>query len=297
MKGFTKRALLAALLAGVGTQALAADLAEPPVIEAPPAVEYQPAPAFGGWYIRGDVDYHWNDFRDADYYTYRTEYDDDGNVIGIDGRKDGRLKGDLDESWSVGAGVGYQISDHLRTDVTLDYLDDADFNGHTKGYCEDEDGTYKCSSNDSSSFDAWLLLANAYAELGTYHGFTPYIGAGIGGAYVRWDDLHNSIDYRDGHNETVRHEGNDDWRFAWALMAGTSYCLTGNLEADLGYRFARVEDGEMFGFKYGAGPGHDDGVNVHEVKAGVRYNFGGPRPACAPPEPVAYEPPVEPVYK
>jgi len=27
-----------------------------------------------------------------------------------------------------------------------------------------------------------LLLANAYVDIGTWHGVTPYVGAGIGGA-------------------------------------------------------------------------------------------------------------------
>ena len=25
---------------------------------------------FGGWYIRGDIDYHWSDFEGADFITY-----------------------------------------------------------------------------------------------------------------------------------------------------------------------------------------------------------------------------------
>lgn len=290
MRRFTKQALLAALFAGVAGQALAADLLEPPVVEPPPAVDYAPAPAFGGWYIRGDVDYHWTDWRDGDYVLY--------------GERGGRghfKEGDLDESWSLGAGVGYQINDYLRTDLTVDYFADADFRGKTEGCDVDALGNTDChtivSSTDRSSMDAWLVLANAYAELGTYYGFTPYVGAGIGGAYVKWDDLKNTTHYSGG-DDTTTHHGEDDWRFAWALMAGTSYCLTSNLEADVGYRFARIEDGGMFGYANGGGPGYDDGFNVHEIKAGLRYNFGGPRPACAPPEPIAYEPPpVEPVYK
>ena len=88
---------------------------------------------------------------------------------------------------------------------------------------------------------AWLLLANAYADLGTYYGFTPYVGAGIGGAHVKWDDLHNTI----GPVTTV-HEGAENWRFAWALMAGTAYCLTDNLKLDVGYRFSHINGGRMF---------------------------------------------------
>ncbi len=64
------KALLATLFAGMAGTAFAADLPEPPVVEAPAPV-YQDQPAdFGGWYIRGDLDYHKSSFRGADYTTY-----------------------------------------------------------------------------------------------------------------------------------------------------------------------------------------------------------------------------------
>ena len=53
----------AALFVFAGAPAFAADYVEP----APPP---EPLPAFGGWYIRGDLDYHWSDFRGAEYTTY-----------------------------------------------------------------------------------------------------------------------------------------------------------------------------------------------------------------------------------
>ena len=290
-----KSSLAALLLAGVAGQALAADLPEPVIVEPPPVADYTPAPApaFGGWYIRGDVDYHWNDFQGADYYTYQYEYDEHDKLKSVKGNRNGKLDGDLDDGWSIGGGVGYQITDYLRTDVTADYYADADFDGHTEGFCG-ADG-HPCKSDDHTELSTWLLLANAYADFYTYNGFTLYAGAGIGGAHVKWDKLKNTIE-----NETTEHDGNSDWRFAYALTAGASYCLTSNLDLDVGYRYAHVEGGEMFGFKNGGGPGYDDGFNIHEARAGLRYNFGDRsyREGCGAPPP-AYEPPPppEPVYK
>jgi len=54
-----------------GRPVFAADLAEPPVVEeAPPPVAYEQPADFGGWYIRGDIDYHWSRFGGGDYVTY-----------------------------------------------------------------------------------------------------------------------------------------------------------------------------------------------------------------------------------
>ncbi|WP_265517881.1 outer membrane protein [Nitratireductor luteus] len=275
-----KPLLAAATVLSSGT-AFAADFYEPPVIEAPPPPQIiEREVSYGGWYIRGDVDYHWSDLRGANYYT--------SPPIELQTFDTAELKGAM----SLGAGAGYKFTKYLRADLTADYWFKADFNGSTSGTC----GAVPCTSTDSTAFSALLLMANAYVDLGTYHGVTPYVGAGIGGARIKWDDLENTI----GGTTTV-HEGNAEWRFAWALMAGASYCLTNNLELDAGYRFSRISEGRMFGIALGAGPGFDEGFNVHEARAGLRYSFGENGSAnCATPQVVAYEPPPvyePPVYK
>ncbi|WP_256752724.1 outer membrane protein [Mesorhizobium sp. Mes31] len=274
-----RRALFAALFAGVGGPVFAADLAEPPVVEeAPPQAVYeQPAQEYGGWYIRGDIDYHWSKFGGADYITYGTPPSTGTFATGT-----------LKSAFSAGAGVGYQINQHFRTDLTADWLSNSDFRGSTNGFC----GVAQtpCTSTDTSSYSALLLLANAYVDIGTWHGVTPYVGAGIGGAWVKWDTLHNSDSDGD-----FFHRGGKGWRFAYALMAGASYCLTDRVKLDVGYRYSHINGGKMFDYDSvsNVGPGYDDGINVHEVRGGLRYQFG--RSDCAPP-PEPYVPEPEPVY-
>ncbi|MGC4026190.1 MAG: porin family protein [Mesorhizobium sp.] len=262
--------LLSAAILSVSTAlpALAADMA---AVEPAPAQVVYEQPNTGGWYIRGDLGGHWANFGEAEYITYGAGVPLPGTDI---------LEGDLDGAFTLGAGVGYQINSHFRTDVTADYWFKSDFNGSSSNG----------ATTDTSSMSAWLLLANAYVDLGTWGGFTPYIGGGIGGAHVKWDDLTNTP-------PGVEHPGSSNWRFAAAVMAGASYCLTDKLQLDAGYRFTHVEGGRMFE-QVGTqpGPGFDDGLNVHEVRGGLRYALGGSAPNCAP-EPVAYEPAVEPVYK
>jgi opacity protein-like surface antigen len=284
----SKSALLGVLLlAGISAPAAAADLYEPQVVPAPVV---QPIEV-GGWYIRGDIDYHWSKMGHTQYITYGCP--GGGGACSGPGTDDfdtTRLKG----AWSLGGGVGYNVNRYFRTDLTVDYWGKADFRGTSSGTC----GGVPCSSADKSACSAWLLMANAYANLGTYHGITPYIGAGIGGARVNWDDLENAI----SGGPTNRHKGTSSWRFAYALMAGASYCLTHNVDVDLGYRFTHITSGRMFeeyapdGTDIGVGPGFDGGMNVHEVRLGLRYNFGGNNgDGCG--EQVAYEPAPAPVYK
>src|SRR5690349_16071083 len=110
-----KPVFAAALIAAAAMPAYAADLIEPPVVEAAPPA-YEPAADFGGWYIRGDLDYHWSSLRGSEYITY--------GVDGFGNPAPGTSSFDsdsLDGAFSLGAGVGYQINRYLRADLTADY--------------------------------------------------------------------------------------------------------------------------------------------------------------------------------
>lgn len=268
-----------AMAASVASPVVAADYILPDA--QPPQAAQVHAPDVGGWYLRGDIGHRWSDLRSTEYITYGCCVPEPG-TNSFDSTQ---LKG----GWGAGVGVGYQINGHLRTDLTVDRWGKARFNGTTSGVC----GGVPCRSTDESAYRAWLMLANAYVDLGTYRGVTPYVGAGIGGAHLRWDDLHNTIE-----GVTTVHRGSKNWRFAWALMAGASYCLNDALELDLGYRYSRIAGGRMFEFGSGVGPGFDGGLDVHEARAGLRWHLGGGDSRCAPQATAAYFVPAQaPVYK
>ncbi|MCF3638381.1 porin family protein [Rhizobium sp. TRM95111] len=264
------------------TAAEAADVYQPEVIQAP-AIEQPVVAAASGWYLRGDIGWGYNDLRGAHFYQ------------GSNANRRSFDSADLKSSFSLGGGVGYQINNYLRTDVTLDYMFNADFEGSTSGGCG---VAADCVSTDRSSLSALSLLANAYVDIGTYGIVTPYVGAGIGGTYVKWDDLENtSCENGDPTNcdPTVTHKGKRNWRFTYALMAGASVDLACNLKADAGYRFRHVTGGNMFGYAMNGGPGSDKGFYTHEARLGLRYMLD----AC---QEATYMPPADipvqqPVYK
>ncbi|MEM1376749.1 MAG: outer membrane protein [Pseudomonadota bacterium] len=259
-----------ALAAALTGNALAADLAPPVVIETPTISAPEAIPAkVGGWYIRGDVSYNLNKFRGADYMT----------ATGFDGY----LSGDLDNSYSLGGGIGYHFNHNLRADVTLDYDFKSDFSGTSAGICTIDDGdpltddSTPCNSSDTSGYTAWTLLANAYVDLGTFNGFTPYVGGGIGGARVSWHPLVNEISGGFDQDGTYTHEGFNEWRFAYALMAGVSYDVSHNVAVDVGYRYRKIHGQKMFDYEAvsATGVGVDRGLESHQFRAGLRYKFGG----------------------
>jgi len=267
-----------------GTSGYAADLYQPQVIEAP--VQEAAIVETGGWYLRGDAGWSYNKMRGAHYFQGSNGLDTDFDTAS------------LKNGFTIGGGVGYQINDHFRTDVTLDYMFKSDFHGSTSGGGASGGAcAVACTSTDVASLTALSLLANAYVDIGTYGSFTPYVGAGIGGTYVKWNDLENTscADDGSGCDDTYFHRGRKSWRFTYALMAGAAIDVTCNLKADVGYRFRHVTKGDMFGYNEGGGPGYDKGFYSHEARAGLRYSFNG----C---ETASYIPPAEipieqPVYK
>lgn len=258
--------------------ALAADYDPPISIDAPE--EYVPVEVGSGWYLRGDVGYVAS-ARNAGTFNYQT-YNGVTDTYGQSTFATASRKHDF----TFGGGVGYNFTDWLRADATIDGFR-ARFNGTTVSAtpCTVILVGTSCRSDDSSSMSGITFMANGYVDLGTYAGFTPYGGAGVGYTYVNWTTLSNSeycvgVTCTGGLVATTPHTGLKSWRFSYALMGGVAYDVSKNFKLDLGYRYSKIAGGPMFGFDAasataGAGgvQGRDPGFSRHEIRVGVRYSL------------------------
>jgi opacity protein-like surface antigen len=227
-----------------------------------------PPPAYGGWYLRGYLGMTNQSFDQMEYSGFSEpvifEWLDQGG---------------FDAGVLFGAGFGYQFNDWFRVDVTGEYRGKTDFDAldryDTDGVDPFEDDDW--GTNDySAKKSEWLFLANAYVDMGTYYGITPYVGAGIGASY---NTISNFRDVNviqggggyagDGHQ----------WNLAWALHAGMAFKATKNMTIDLGYSFVHLGDGKTGTFY------NDDGscgscesvtfkdIISHDVKLGLRWDL------------------------
>ena len=235
--------LLASATMFMTSAVLAADLTDPPIIEHTP--EIIPTEIGSGWYLRGDIGYSFN-------------LEPSGHWRGVN-----FFNESVDDTWLAGVGFGYRFSDYFRTDVTLDYHGKFDYAG--RAACVPACGT----SRERTSFSAWTFLLNGYVDMGTWHGFTPYVGAGIGTSYVMTDDVRgiNPIP------PNSRFDKGNNWSLAGALMAGGSYEVDENLLIDAGYRFLWMGDAvsgtdPSGGFR---GKVHFDDLRSHQIRVGMRY--------------------------
>lgn len=277
---------IAVMICGLITSVSAASAAD--LIVQEPVFEPLPQPALAGWYLRGDIGYNFKS-KTGGKWDFWNQYEEP--YRGVDDTfnyDDFSLKGGA----SYGVGVGYRFNDMLRTDLTLDYFR-ASINGRTNcpSYVKSTHGLNpvedNCHYEDNSKASVWTAMANAYVDLPHVGPLTPYLGAGIGAAYVKYDTWKTS-EICPGCTFQSDKDGFDSWRFAMALMAGVSYDLTDQLKLDLGYRYLRVNGGNAYGYdeqdrqvinQYGQGAGadgpqaKDNGFNIHTVRAGLRYEF------------------------
>jgi opacity protein-like surface antigen len=222
------------------TSTMAADM--PNTREQPwPAIE-RPRPQLlnlnSGWYLRGDLGYRWARISGADAAPGFTSPTTNSLNNGIFG--------------GVGAGIK---SDWLRTDVTIDY-------GAPMKYR----GTIAAPDDITAKISAASVLFNGYLDLGTWYRATPYIGGGVGAAYMRTFDYVSAAapPFTGGLSQT-------QWNFAWAGMAGVGYAVAPNLMVDVGYRY--INFGNVHTASDSAGAMTFKNIAAQEVRLGLRWSF------------------------
>src|SRR5277367_65672 len=79
-------------------------------------------------------------------------------------------------------GVGYEFNNWLRFDVTGEYRTKAMFKA-TGSYTNFCGGGGTCFDVNTGNLSSSVFRANTYIDFGTWWCLTPFIGAGVGGAY------------------------------------------------------------------------------------------------------------------
>lgn len=279
-----KKTHIALALIGVatlaqGSAALAADYS-PPIFVEEAAEEYKPVEIGSGWYLRGDVGYDFSNTYDR--MERSGEY-------GVDTKP-----------FSGSVGMGYHFNDYFRGELNAGILPSADFIredaiascvGDERVLRTDDDGNelivleeaYRnCAQTSEVSLKAYDIMANAFVDLGTYAGITPYVGAGVGAMYVkssRSEGDKNCVTdqyficradpiFYDGVTETQ-----SKIEFAYALGAGLSYRVAKSASIDLGYEFKSAPGATYYVVNEDTEVVREKGLDFHTVKLGFRYDL------------------------
>jgi opacity protein-like surface antigen len=138
----------------------------------------------------------------------------------------------------------------------------------------------------------WVVLANAYVDLGTWWCITPFIGAGVGGARVSIANFTDqSINNFGGITSPGLAFGDNvaKWNFAWAAHAGLAYKVTPNFTVELAYRYLDMGDGLTGDLRAFDGTNNINNpttfkhITSHDLKLGVRWDLTSPQVYAPPP--------------
>ncbi len=203
----------------------------------------------------------------------------------------------MSTNFDTGVGVGYRFNDFFRMDTTLDFRTGPNQHGAVSGIvCPYQaNGIFSvnpvtgaqtplgvgyntsetCNGNLTLKQQNYTTLVNAYYDIYSYAGFTPYVGGGVGfnaqvnSGSLNYTESANGTSYRAdltapaGYpqvwvNPTTgarvtpqpniafapqnwdRSIRNTKYNFAWALTAGVAYKITHDLTLDLSYKYANL---------------------------------------------------------
>jgi opacity protein-like surface antigen len=207
------------------------------------------------WYVRFDVGH--------------ARFDDP--IMVEDGRFD-LTNTAIDETWTLGGGIGMYFSNKWRGDITVSHLFDTDARG-----------TLQAGSSINGErrfgFDSTVVLANIYYDFDRGGRINPYLGLGLGVAHNRTKT--GSVSDACGCTGTI--ESGDERHVAAAAMAGVSIALRDRLHFDAGYRFlylGEVATGPIRATTtalpvttYVSNDPTVENIHAHEFRVGLRYDI------------------------
>ena len=200
-------------------------------------------------------------------------------------KKTGSSSFDGDVVYGGALAIGYDFYPRLDVPVRLE-LEYAMF-GDAKS-----ENSYSSSSSVHTDWQSesnkvtigfQTLFVNAYYDFRNSSSFTPYLGAGLGVAFIdtkgrssyKEHDPDDCYSYSLGEKSTTN--------FAWNVGAGVAYAFTDNISLDLGYRFVGLGKGETKNSDSSvennrpAGTEHQqwktDDLYVHQVMLGIRFTL------------------------
>lgn len=181
-----------------------------------------------------------------------------------------------DAVFATGLLLGYDLDKRLgvpvRVELDYTFRDRASkensrggsWNFTTNGKPSVEDNTIGMKT----AMQLQTLMFNAWFDIPTGTGFRPYLGGGIGFAFID----HSATGSENG-GENIS-DSKSETNFAWSLGGGLGYGITQNLTADLGYRYINAGDSKV---SFGQA---DDGyysevgrIEAHDILLALRYTF------------------------
>lgn len=181
--------------------------------------------------------------------TFQTDSDSK-----VDGKRD---LVEFDPGWGISGDVGYAWRNGVRTELEI---------AHRDSDVDKVTGFGSSATLNGGNVTNTNVMLNGFYDFNTGTWFTPYVGLGIGGAFVSGDDIRTV---------NTRTLNDDEVKFAFQGIAGASAALDRNWALTLDYRYLRTPNVE---YKSNLNDTARTENASHNILVGVRYTFNQPEP-------------------
>ncbi len=299
-----------AALALVAQTALAVGPAHAVDLLGEPTEEYTEVEFGTGWYIRGDIG--------INFYQDVATVESAATVPGFPSPV--IVETERDDFLNFGVGVGYRVSPNFRVDANIQNFSQGsgevrstvspaglapcdsgfvrvtnfDINGNPIITVEQRfDGSTditNCQASASTSYDVWGGMLNAYYDIDTGLGITPFVGGGVGvlrnsftasfgdvtcspQAEFRCNPTDGGVpDFGEEYTQQGPRNNGVAYHAAASVLAGLSFQISKDLSFDATYAYTHMFEDPLFGGSNGV---QDSGVptDYHAFKLGLRWEI------------------------
>lgn len=168
---------------------------------------------------------------------------------------------------ALGVDMGYYYDLPVRVEAEYIYHGKAEFSqGPTTVLLQNGNVG---SASHSFKVKAHSLMANAFYDFQNDSLFTPYLGFGLGLAYL--DTKYKANTFNGGsYSGSTSH---DQVNFAWNVGGGVAYSFSDTMALDLGYRYLDLGEAKTGSITQGGFSGSNKiDYTAHQFSVGVRFS-------------------------
>lgn len=179
-----------------------------------------------------------------------------------------------DSAFSGGVVLGYDFDPRLNVPVRVELDYTARSKADVKNSRDFSEGGNPYSEELKHKVGLQTLMLNTWVDIPTGTAITPYLGGGIGFAFIDYTTNYNISDKGAGTDNESNKATKNKTNFAWSLGGGVAYDVTERWTVDLGYRY--IDAGKVkatFNSDPGVWAKSKTKVQTHDIQLGVRYTF------------------------
>ncbi len=193
-----------------------------------------------------------------------------------------RIGNETDDAFGGSLAIGYDFDKKFGLPVRaeLEYAAFSETENEKTYTLIDPLGSGDAKLQLKQTFQVQTLFVNAYWDIATGTQFTPYVGAGLGMAFINTKGKANAFLIDSPADALGGSTGSKNvTNFAWNVGAGLGYDFTENWTMDIGYRFVGLGSVKTKSYHQGDAAnnysvhGKTDNLYQHQLAIGLRYTF------------------------